>query len=231
MKVLKKVILSLGLVLSTGLLFAASDNSNYVHNWVTRNGVCKNGAISDNHGYVITYGVNGATWSGIPNDLADAIREESNAGRRIDDIIITENGGWYLVGGKLRGKGFPTEFGNKISEAVRIGDVVLSVCFNDEGDWVIVANNHIYASDDNILQWIKQYQNQYGYVESVYISNNGGMIAIYDYGWAAKGPVPQGLTDYLNNNWNFDPVYAKFTDNGSWIVTDNSGYNYGYDLK
>lgn len=209
-------------------IFSQSSDSDYIHEYLSKESSCKSGAITDTYGYVILSGRKYAAWSGIPRSLAEYLQNELNAGRVIDDICLTEKGSWYCVGDKLYGEGCPQSMHDEISEYLKKGDRINCVTFNDYGEWMVITDNHFSASDDYILDIMKEVSKKYGFIHAASM-NNQGLIIVGNDGFQSKGNIPDSLDKYLRYDQSFDIKYIKFTENGSWLVTD--GYSkYAYSL-
>ena len=69
---------------------------------------------------------------------------------------------------------------------------------------------------------------KFGFIRAAAITNSAGII-IAERGFRTIGYIPPDLNDYLTNKQRFDIRYIKFTEIGSWLVTD--GYSrYDYSL-
>ncbi len=226
MKKLFSLLLALSIVISA---YAQSDNSNYIHNWLERYKACKSGAVTDNAGYVILYDKNYAVYAGIPQTLINYLQAEAESDRTIDDVCLTERGSWFCVGDKLYGDGYPHSMWNKMSELLNSGDRITCLSFNDYGAWMLITDKHISASDGDLQNLLIEVKNQYGFIRSVSV-NNTGIIVVADGGFRSRGKIPDSLDYYLRYQQSFDIRYIKFTNNGSWLVTD--GYSrYWYSLQ
>ena len=226
MKKLFSLLLKFFIVISA---YSQSDNSKYIHNWLERYRTCKSGAVTDNAGYVILYDKNYAVWAGIPQSLVNYLQAEADSGRMIDDVCLTERGSWFCVGDNLQGYGYPTSMYNKMSELLNGGDRITCMSFNDYGEWMVITDRHISASNDDLYKLLIDVKNKYGFIRSVSI-NNTGTFVVADDGFRSIGKIPDSLDYYLRYQQSFDIRYIKFTSNGSWLVTD--GYSaYYYSLQ
>lgn len=220
------VVFFISVVLNT-FVFPSSEGD-FIHNYLERTRTCRNGTITDNWGYLIFDGQERIAYSGIPRTLRDYIEEEQDAGRTIDDVCITERGNWFCVGDKFGGVGYPDSMWAQIHEFVRQGDRINCATFNDYDEWIVISNNHFASSDKSIQKVMRKANKEFGFIRAAAITNSAGII-IAERGFRIIGDIPPDLNDYLTNKQRFDIRYIKFTERGSWLVTD--GYSrYDYSL-
>ena len=69
---------------------------------------------------------------------------------------------------------------------------------------------------------------KFGFIRAAAMTNSAAII-IAERGFRIIGDIPSDLHDYLKNKQSFDIRSIKFTERGSWLVTD--GYSrYDYSL-
>ena len=215
------------LLVGTIAAFAQTNHAAYVRNFINNQGQCKTGALTSSNGCVAIVGGNGYASSGIPQSLQDHLLAESKAGRTIDDICLTENGNWYCVGERLSGVNCPQAMINTVNNFCRLGDRILCVTFDDNGNWIVISSAHWTASNTSIESNMKKAQNMHGNILSAHLGNNGGLSVICQNGSTVFGNVPSSLTTFLQTKLNFAAMYIKFSTNGSWLITGrNSEYAY-----
>ena len=220
------VVFFISVVLNT-FIFPSSDGE-FIHNYLERTRTCRNGTITDNWGYLIFDGQGKCAYSRIPRTLAEYIDNELDTGRTIDDVCITERGNWFCVGDKFGGVGYPDSMWAQIHEFVRQGDRVTCAAFNDYGEWIVISDNHFASSDKSIQKVMRKASKEFGFIRAVAMTNSAGII-IAERGFRIIGDIPPDLHDYLKNKQRFDIRSIKFTERGSWLVTD--GYSrYDYSL-
>ena len=220
------VVFFISIVLNT-FVFPSSEGE-FIHNYLERTGTCRNGTITDNWGYLIFDGQGRIAYSGIPRTLRDYIEEEQDAGNSIDDVCITERGNWFCVGDKFGGVGYPNSMWSKIQELLRQGGRINCATFNDYGEWIVISDYHFASSDKSIEKEVSKANKKLGFIRAAAMTNSAGII-ITERGVRTIGDIPPDLDDYLKNKQSFDIRYIKFTERGSWLVTD--GYSrYDYSL-
>jgi hypothetical protein len=211
------------------LSFVLFINSNgqgraFIREQISKNGECKNVAITKTNGDVMLYGRNGAAWDGCPAQLGTAINDLFNENALIDDIQLTESGRWLILYGN---NGFiwnniPYSLETKLREYNDMNETVTSVTFNDLGEWIVITTNYISSSDTRINQWLKQGNNEYGQLWAACITDDA-LVAVFERGYRFLGNVPNTLNDALSETdinvfrlkiagtaWFFADKYGRF---------------------
>ena len=175
------------------------------------------------------YGNRGYAYTGsTPSKLKKRIEEANSSNAEITDINITENGNYVIIlgGSGYWTLGYPDAFLKKL-EQYRTGDLrddnILSACFNDRGEWVVITDKHYSYSNETIKNFILKAEELYEEVYYAYITNYG-MIACCKYGVYYKN-IPSNLAEALKK-LTFKPKVIKFTDNGLYLITDGESQNY-----
>ena len=89
----------------------------------------------------------------LPASLRNVIEEANSSNAEITDINITENGNYVIIlgGSGYWTLGYPDAFLKKL-EQYRTGDLrddnILSACFNDRGEWVVITDKHYSYSNE-----------------------------------------------------------------------------------
>lgn len=201
----------------------------YIKEAINKWGKCRTGAITTYGAGVGVYGNNGYAYTGsTPSKLKKRIEEANSNNSEITDINITENGNYVIIlgGSGYWTLGYPDAFLKKL-EQYRTGDLrddqILSACFNDKGEWVVITDKHYSYSNETIKNFILKAEELYGEVCYAYITNYG-MIACCKNGVYYKN-IPSNLAEALKK-LTFKPKVIKFTDNGLYLITDGESQNY-----
>ena len=175
------------------------------------------------------YGNSGYAYTGsTPSKLKKRIEEANSSNAEITDINITENGNYVIIlgGSGYWTLGYPDAFLKKL-EQYRTGDLrddnILSACFNDRGEWVVITDKHYSYSNETIKNFILKAEELYEEGYYAYITNYG-MIACCKNGVYYKN-IPSNLAEALKK-LTFKPKVIKFTDNGLYLITDGESQNY-----
>lgn len=87
----------------------------------------------------------------------------------IQDITLTERGEYVIVWGN-NGVRFSNNIPTGMYEALKDmnskKETITSAVFNDNGDWIVISEQHYNASSQEILNLIKEGANKYGHVYS-----------------------------------------------------------------
>ncbi len=204
-------------------------NRSFIREQIDRYGECKNVAITESNGDVMLYGINGwAATSCCPSGLQDDLRSLHDNRETINDIVLTENGNYLILYGSngFKGRGTPDNLWSKITNDFR-NETVFSVTFNDNGDWIIITNNHYSASSSRIMDWLKDGANSYGQLWAACVTNDA-MVAVFKGGYIYSGNVPESLKEALRKT-NLDVYRLKIAGN-SWFFADKSGKSYQYSM-
>lgn len=201
----------------------AGSHMSYIKEAINGWGKCRIGAITEYGAGVGIYGDYGYAYTGsTPSKLKKRIKEAYDDKSKITDINITENGNYVIIlnGAGYWTLGYPERFPKKLEE-LRVGDLsddkVLSACFNDKGEWVIISDKHYIYSNESIKNFITKAEDLYGAVNYAYITNKG-MIACCKHGVYYRN-IPSNLAEALKK-LTFKPKVIKFTDNGLYLITD-----------
>lgn len=206
-----------------------SSYMSYITEAINKWGKCRTGAITMYGAGVGVYGNSGYAYTGsTPSKLKKRIEEANSSNAEITDINITENGNYVIIlgGSGYWTLGYPDAFLKKL-EQYRTGDLrddqILSACFNDKGEWVVITDKHYSYSNETIKNFILKAEELYGEVCYAYITNYG-MIACCKNGVYYKN-IPSNLAEALKK-LTFKPKVIKFTDNGLYLITDGESQNY-----
>ena len=206
----------------------ASSPLKFLKDNIKEKAACRTGAITVTGPGVSIFGSNGYAYtSTTPDDLKDLIVSLHDRQLRIVDVNITEAGGYVVIyddyGYSLRGN-CPQSFADRLRYYNNMKEPIMSACFNDNGNWVIVTKGKFAYSDNYVRDFLLKAESMYGEILNAFISNNG-MIACCTNGVLYYN-VPSTLVEKLHT-LNFIPRVIKFTDNGLMLMTDGvSRYDY-----
>jgi hypothetical protein len=227
MKKILTIFLLVMTIVSVGYSQSGCDRS-YIRSKIQDYGECKNVAITKNNGDLMLYGDNGyATTACCPSDLQNALKELNNNQKTINDIVLTENGKWLVLYGAngFKGNGTPDEMWDKI-----IGDFsdedILSVTFNDNGDWIIITTEYYSTSDQWIADWLKDGEKSLGELWAACLTDDA-MVAVYADGFKVYGNVPEKLKKALRDT-DLNVFRLKLAGS-AWFFADKNG-SYQYDM-
>lgn len=228
-----KRILTLVLTLAAVAMAASAQTNSreYIRNAIKRWGECRNVAITRTNGDVAIYGDSASGYSccNVPVELKTTLSELCNEGRFIDDVQLTEKGNWLVLYGKnsMTWSGVPATLEPVLHEVYDDDETVYSVTFNDQDEWILISDEYIRASDNDIQQWIADGMNELGKVYSACMTDNG-LIVVFEEGFRYAGNVPDDLLEKLETT-DIDIYRVKFSGK-SWFIADASGRHYNYKM-
>lgn len=216
-----KIVISIMFALTYAPAFSQSSRA-YIREAIEEWGQCRNVAITKTNGDVALYGLNGCARSNVPDNLDKALMELNENGELIDDIQLTESGCWLILYGDngIRSSGIPYSLGQQLRKYNDDGEVINSVTFNDANEWIIVTNDRISSSDQNILDWLTDGQNEYGELWVACITDDC-LVAVFERGYKFFGNVPDDLRESLKKA-DMDVYRLKVAGN-SWFFADKNG--------
>lgn len=205
------------------ILMLGQNSRDYIKQAMKKWDNCRNVAITKTGGDIALSGKNGYSFSGIPTDLANAIKELKANDEYIDDIQLTEDGRWLILYGNngFRWNDVPYSLENKMREFNSKQEVITSVTFNDNGDWIIISNKLYCASSQSLMDLLKDGNEKNGAVWTAHMTNDG-VAVVYSDGYNFMGNVPENLKSALRST-KLDVARLKFLSNGSYFFADQKG--------
>ncbi len=198
---------------------AQTSSLSYLRENIDKWGKCRTGAMIPARGIAV-YDANGYAYTaGFPTSFINKIKEINGANQRIEDVNVTANGyviifdtnGYSIVTG-------PNSFISKVKEYNNKHEHIISAVFNDSGRWAVVTDKNISWSDDIVGNFMKAAKEKFGFINSIYISPSGAMIACCVNGVYHQN-VPSNVIEKIRS-LNYIPKVVKFTDNGLYLITD-----------
>lgn len=224
--IMKKLVL--GLICSV-LYFGsfAQSSREYIRQQITNHGTCKNVAITKTNGDAMLYGKNGWAAHSCPIGLTDALREFNRQNVEINDIVLTEAGSWLVLfgGNGVSWHDIPYSLERKMKTFHENQEIITSITYNDGGNWIIISTEHYSASDDWILDWLKEGADEFGQLWAACVTDDA-MVAVYSNGYRFYGNVPQSLKDALDKT--YKDIYRIKIAGSAWFIADKNGW---YDYR
>lgn len=226
---LLKLTLTVLLFILAVSVFGQTMNRDNIKRAIDEWGTCRNVAITAYGGDIALNNRNSCAFSGnVPQKLYDALVELNDDNEFIDDIVLTEEGRYLILYGN---NGFvwntiPDGLERKMRQYNNENDVITSVAFNDNNDWIIIGEK-ISASSENLMQTIKDGMNKHGALWSAHMTNDG-LALVYERGFQYFGNVPKELKIKAMNA-DFNIYRLKFTSDGAFFISDKKG-NFDYRM-
>ena len=189
---------------------------------------CRTGAITSVGKGVAIYGNNGYASTGIPNDLSEKIKYANDNSLRIHDVCMSANGTyWCIVYGSGGWQSWaPTSFNEKMKACHSASEKIVSISINNSGEWVIINDKHLYASNTVFQSKLSEVSDLFGYIYSVALTDKGYVIC------ADKGVyynnIPTKVLEKIKETASTKIIKVlKYTDDGTVLLTDGeSSYRY-----
>lgn len=180
---------------------------------------CRTGAITEGERGVAIHGDNGYCYTAaVPQGLKDKLKEYNNAKYRIVDLAMTDSGYWCIVWGK---NGYWGVMPDAMKEAMHKfnddGEEIWSVSICENGNWSIITNKHWDASHETDKKNLRAAAEKYGTIRSCCVTNKGIVICC-DRGVYYKD-IPTNVEEAIKDQ-DFRPRVVKFTDSGTYLITD-----------
>ena len=180
---------------------------------------CRTGAITENERGVAFYGKNGYCYTGAcPDGMKNAIKEFNTSNYRLSDVTVTDSGWWCVV---WNDNGYRGHMPDKMTEAMKKfnndGEEIWSVSICENGNWSIITNKHWDASHETDKANLKRAYEKFGTIRSCCVTNKG-IIVCCDGGVYYKD-IPTNVETAIKEQ-DFHPQIVKFTDSGTYLITD-----------
>ena len=230
-----KFYLILAVLLSAAASLSAQDSRSFIKERIQEWGSCRSVALTQNGGDLALTGRNTYAAMGIPEDLRKTLDELIDHGEYIEDVQLTENGSWLVHYGIncFRWSNIPSlleKVLNKYMEQEGLAllfnsEIISSVCFNDDGNWILISNERVLSSPD-FSETIEKGTEQNGAVLTACMTNDC-FVVCYEKGITTFGEIPERVHNMLKNN-KLSIYQLKFLPDGVYFVADKDGTNYDY---
>lgn len=201
----------------------------YIKGVIKERRSCRTAALTDYGAGVMVSGANNWAISRIPVSLKEAIEENDKLNQRITDIHITESGNYVAIFGTngYSTYGAPSGMVEQLEKLHADAEDVLSACFNDNNEYIIVTEKTIYHNlGDGFGDIIKKANDKYGLIRSASMTNSS-FILCADSGVYMLN-APRCISKALDG-LNYVPRCIKYTDDGDYIITDGVS-SYAFSL-
>lgn len=150
----------------------------------------------------------------------------------IIDITITDNGHWVVIYADNAYYGImPQQVVDKLNSirAKENNVKFRSVSFNDDGEYIIVTDNHFYSSSTAYVTFYNIKQSELGNLFTATLCNNGAIFC-FEYGMTYCGKIPKNVAEALSSTKNTYYI-AKFTKQGDYVFASKNGKSYMYHIE
>jgi len=181
--------------------------------------VCKIGTITAKGTGVVIKGENTYAFTGIPDEMADNIKELYRSGSVINDVALSDYSSYWIIiydGNKWRGY-ISEEMKKKLNEFRTSGENILSVSIGYNGQYVVVTDQHWYASKKEDHEAMLNARNKFGHIYSAYCALSSIVIC------CERGCYYKGITSELEDEIkkiNSIPKAIKYSLFDDFLITD-----------
>lgn len=184
-----------------------------------------NMAVTENQGTAILFH-GGFECVGCPASLERTLGEIIAVGDTIIDVQISEQGAWSIVFGNhqilFSDDVLPPQ--NVMKKALEYAEAqkhITQISFNDQGHFVIMAEESVTASSEQIMDFLREGVNRYGNIRGISVSDES-IIALFDEGVRFLGECNPTIKDDLQqyNDWDLTVIKHCAT---TWFFRDNEG--------
>jgi WD40 repeat protein len=184
---------------------------------------CKNVLITTTKGNIAVSDKNAYAISGkFPPEMYDIITEASKNQRPVTDMVLTESGKFIVVIGRngYAAKGIPEKLDARLKEINANDGEIISVSFNDNGDWLLVASGAVYGAISGISN-LQSIADKNGRILTGHLTDKGVAI-VCENGVYLYGDVPNVLPETIKKT-TFRIYRVKFADDGAYFISDKEG--------
>jgi len=184
---------------------------------------CKNVLITATIGNIAVSDKNAYAISGkFPPEMYDVITEAAKNQRPVTDMVLTESGKFIVVIGRngYAAKGIPEKLDARLREINAADGEIISVSFNDNGDWLLVASGAVYGAISGISS-LQSIADKNGRILTGHLTDNGVAI-VCENGVYLYGDFPAALPETIKKT-TFRIYRVKFADDGAYFISDKAG--------
>ena len=182
---------------------------------------CRLGAITENGAGVVVYGVNGYSTTGhLNSNLVAKIKELNNQKETFKSIATTNSGYYCIVFGRNGWYGYvPEGLKTTLNQYNSNKEDIYCISIAENGDYVVISDKHLYASNTIDMSNLKKATEKYGHVKYACVTNRG-LIVVCEKGIFYSN-IPTNLEVALKSI-NFRPDKVVFTDSGTYLITNEN---------
>lgn len=182
---------------------------------------CRLGVITENGAGVVVYGANGYSTTGnLNSSLVTKIKELNNKKETFKSVATTNYGYYCIVYGRNGWYGYvPERLKTILNQYNSNKEDIYCVSIAENGDFVVISDKHLDASNTTDMSNLKKASEKYGHVKYACVTNRG-LIVVCEKGIFYSN-IPTNLEVALKSI-NFRPDKVVFTDSGTYLITNES---------
>lgn len=195
-------------------------------------------ALGENSSWVVFYGRNGYSWSGIPAGLAKKIQEVYEQGHEFQSITLGPNSSWVFQykmdsgGSGSWWEGIPPILAQELEKVYKQGYAVKSVALGPDASWVYFYGHNGFSwrgIPDGLAKKIDETIEKGHTLESVFLGPDSNWVLVYRLSNGNNGAWWAGITADLEKK--FQGVYKEGYGLKSVALGPNLSWTfiYGYN--
>ena len=215
----------------SGTTRAYTDNAtalNYLTTSIKSWNKCRLGALTESGAGIAVYGSNGyATTGNLNSSFIAKIKELNNQKETFKSVTTTSSGYYCIVYGRNGWFGYvPESMKTVLNQYNSDREDIYCVSIAENGDYVIISDKHIQASNSTDMTNLKKASEKYGHIKYASITNRG-LVVVCENGIYYSN-IPTNLEVKLKSI-SFRPDKIVFTDSGTYLIT-NESETYSYNM-
>lgn len=187
---------------------------------------CRLGALTESGAGVAVYGGNGYATTGNLNSSFVAKIKELNGNKETFKSVTATSSGYYCIVYARNGwyGSVPEDMKLKLNQFNNDREDIYCVSIAENGDFVIITDKHIYASNSTDKSNLNKASDKYGHIKYACVTNRA-LVVICQNGIFYSN-IPTNLEVKLKSI-SFKPDKITFTDSGTYLITnENEAYSY-----
>ena len=187
---------------------------------------CRLGALTESGAGVAVYGGNGyATTGNLNSSFVAKIKELNGNKETFKSVTATSSGYYCIVYGRNGWYGsVPEDMKLKLNQFNNDREDIYCVSIAENGDFVIITDKHIYASNSTDKSNLNKASDKYGHIKYACVTNRALVVICLNGIFYSN--IPTNLEVKLKSI-SFKPDKITFTDSGTYLITnENEAYSY-----
>ena len=161
-----------------------------------------------------------STTGHLNSNLVAKIKELNNQKETFKSIATTNSGYYCIVFGRNGWYGYvPEGLKTTLNQYNSNKEDIYCISIAENGDYVVISDKHLYASNTIDMSNLKKATEKYGHVKYACVTNRG-LIVVCEKGIFYSN-IPTNLEVALKSI-NFRPDKVVFTDSGTYLITNEN---------
>ena len=187
----------------------------------------RTGCILEGGEGIVIYKNNGYRYTGLGEDFSlfkEKIKQYNNEEKKISDVTFNNKGNYVIIVGKngYSTNGVSQNLIDALAEMNKNKETITSVSIDNAGNWAYVSDKHFRASSSWDNEKMREASKKLGYMHSVCLTTTGIIVCCENGVFFSR--VPKKIVDKIidfRRKGNI-PKVVKFTDSGTFLITDGN---------